>query len=636
MRSKRLSLLITGLVLLVTSFFFLHFWFLPELSAWTAPLETPTVVVSTSPPGVNASHHQSQPTPQVKATPHVQTASTATQRGNPLNLKNSLSLYVLLAIILLGLIFLMYMTKKKPTTAHGSAHWATRWEVWRAKLVVTRRRRHHAAIRALEHGQRPPSFLPLGTYKGLRLALSEQQQEYHVSIIAPTGKRKTSTMIIPPLMDEDGHRSLFIHDTKGELAQKTWGALGRQHTCYQFAPTKPHESHCYNPLAHVHDMSDAEDLADSLIANTGKSQDPYWDNSAKLLITGVILHLLRTEPNPPFHRFVDLLCGTPPEEVKALLASSPSRLVRKVAFSFVNSLTKNERLEGAVFSELASRLFRMHNPSIVAITSKNEIDFHKMIQEPSALFLHIPQGDVERLKWLSATLIMQMMKAFITQSQEQPDKRLPRPFVFYLDEFCNAGHIPRFTKHISTVRSAGIAFILAMQDFGQLEDEYGEEGKNSILSNTTHKIFFPGCGLPESNYASECMGDTTVLTYSESDRPATEGGFFAPNQRAFTTSETRRRLLTPDEVHRMREGTALLLSDTTPPVLLKTTSYVEDAAMREKTRLPYIPPSGPGILEDNEDEVVGAPMLANELVAQAANTVPSSPESTVLPVPDEE
>lgn len=617
----RFSIVLSLILLLIGAGIF-FFAFLPAWNQMTRPPATPTALL------VTAAVHQ---TPQGHsiATRVATTQSGTSSAASPaapgvINPTWQIPLGIVAGILAI-LVFLFGQNRLRPTRAHGSAHWATLGELWRDHLVFLRWQERRSRRHALAHGEHPPSFFPLGRSRGVRLALSERQQESHVGIIAPTGKRKTATMIIPPLLREQGHRSLFINDSKGELALTTWGALAEHHTCYQFAPTKPPQSHCYNPLAHVKAMTDAEDLATCLIVNTGKSTDPFWDNAAGLLLTGVIWHLRKTEPDAPFSLLIDLLCGTPAEEVKALLMSSPSQLVRKVSASFISAVSKNERLEGAVFTELASRLFRMHNPSIVAVTSKNEIDFERIIAEPSALFLHIPQGDVERLKWLSATLVMQLMKALIQSAQERPTLRLVRPFAFYLDEFCNAGRIPHFTEHISQVRSAGIAYILAMQDFGQLEREYGEQGMKTILSNITHKLFFPGCGLPESSYASELAGDTTVMTYSESDRNDTSSSLFSTGSRSLTSSETRRRLLTPDEIRRLPKGNALLFSDTTPPVRLRARSYLEDRTLLERTRLPYIPPQGPTIQE--EEDMTTSFMQAT--LAQA--TVPP-----VLPVPDEE
>ncbi len=141
-----------------------------------------------------------------------------------------------------------------------------------------------------------------------------------------------------------------------------------------------------------------------------------------------------------------------------------------------------------------------------------------MVDEPTALFLSIPEDEAQRLEPLSACFIMQMMNSMVRRATHSPSRRLPRDFVFYMDEFCNAGIIPKFTKYISTVRSRGIAFVLAVQDFGQLRDTYGENGRETILANCTTHIVFPGCGLQETKYYSEKLGKTTVQTVSQSER----------------------------------------------------------------------------------------------------------------------
>ncbi len=632
--SRRFSL-IFSLILLLGGAGIFFFAFLPAWRQASQPQAAPASIPATLPVSQTPLAHGTpgtHPTPQASRTAtRVATAqpgpSSAASQAIPGIFNPTWQIPAgVIAGILAILVFLFGPNRLRPTKAHGSAHWATLGELWHDHLVFLPWQEQRARRRALAHGERPPSFFPLGRSKGVRLALSERQQESHVGIIAPTGKGKTTTMMIPPLLQEQGHRSLFINDSKGELALTTWGALAEHHTCYHFAPTKPTRSHCYNPLAHVHTMTDAEDLATCMLINTGKSTDPFWDNAAGLLLTGVIWHLRKTRPDAPFSSLIDLLCGTPAEEVKAVLMSSPSQLVQKVSASFISAVSKNERLEGAVFTELASRLFRMHNPSVVAVTSQNEIDFTRLIAEPSALFLHIPQGDVERLKWLSATLVMQLMRTLIQSAQERPTLRLARPFAFYLDEFCNAGRIPHFEEHISLVRSAGIAYILAVQDFGQLEREYGEQGMKTIMSNITHKVFFPGCGLPESSYASELAGDATVITYSESDRPdPSSSSFFSPGSRSLTSSETRRRLLTPDEIRRLPKGTALLFSDTTPPIRLKTKSYLEDRPLLERSRLPLTLPQGPTIQEEED--------MTTTLMQSTLAQVTLLP---VLPVPDEE
>jgi type IV secretion system protein VirD4 len=557
-----------------------------EATATTAALASRLETVTANKPKKTATHPKA--TPVVSASSSSNPSSSTNQEQGPGSIFGS-TLFItisVVAMLILGVLFFMLRGSTGLANTHGSAHFATAEELKATDSIATTPRQELKAWNeARAKGVAPESKLVIGTYNKKIIALSERQQESHVLLVAPTGKGKTSGIIIPALLGEFGSRSLFINDTKGELIGKTIGALAEHHSCFVFAPTHPNHSQYYNPLAHVHTMEDAEDFAESIVFNTGVSNEPFWNAAAKLLLTATILHLVETEQNPPLSRLADILCRASIPEVKALLITSPSALAREVATSFVNSLSLNERLTGSIMVEMATRLFPLKNPDIQRVTSANDIDFDRMIDTPTALFLSIPVSDTKRLKWLSSALIMQMMKRLVIRAEQSPDGRLLRSIAFYLDEFCNAGRIPHFTDYISLVRSMGLAFIIAIQDFGQLKREYNEDDKNTILANCTTQVVFPGCGLEENRYYSERIGETTVLSSSNSQ---TESGPFGlvPTQ-TYTQAEAQRRLMTADELRTLEPGYVLVIAGTIPPLLVWNRPYFKEPELLERANLPY-------------------------------------------------
>ncbi len=463
------------------------------------------------------------------------------------------------------------------TTAHGSAHFATSAELRTYENLVTSQREEQQAVHnALISGKTAPSKMHLGMYHNRLIALDEHMQESHVLLLAPTGVGKTSRIIIPSLLQEYGSRSLFINDTKGELRDLTFGHLSRYHRCFVFAPTEPQKSHHYNPLAHVHTMDDAEALASCLIDNTGKSREEFWNSAPKLLVASTILHLRAAEPEAPFSRLIDILCSTKLEDIKTLFQSSPSSIAQDIAQAFFENLQKNDRLAGSIMVDMVTRFFRFKNPSLREVTSSNDLDFTRMTSEPTVLLLSIPEGESERLEPLSACLIMQAMNSILRGGRVH--------VAFYLDEFCNAGVIPKFTTYISTVRSRGVTFILAVQNFGQGRDTYGANGWETILANCNTHIAFPGCGLPETRYYSEKLGKTTVGTTSSS---GLEGSSWLVSQRTRTQGETQRDLMTSDEIRTMPDGSLLVFISKYHPVLVQNTPYYLTPELVARTRLPY-------------------------------------------------
>ncbi len=481
----------------------------------------------------------------------------------------------------LGLILMALLYQGKTTTvAHGSAHFATHEELKTyGTLAINPRKEQKNVTKALTIGNLPPSKMHLGLYLKKLILLDERMQESHVFVLAPTGMGKTSRIILPALLREFGSRSLFINDTKGELVELALNHLSQYHRCFVFAPTEPRKSHHYNPLAHVYSMDDAEALATCLIDNTGTSREAFWNSAPKLLVASTVLHLRAAEPHAPFSRLIDILCGSRLQDIEAMFRSSPSSIAKDVATAFFENLKKNDRLEGSILVEMATRFFRFKNPSLREVTRSNDLNFTRMVDEPTALFLSIPEDEAERLEPLSACFIMQMMNSMVRRATRSPGGRLPRDFVFYLDEFCNAGLIPKFTRYISTVRSRGIAFILAVQDFGQLRNIYGENGRETILANCMTQIVFPGCGLQETRYYSEKLGKTTVQTVSQSERGNAD--WLSPAERTYTQGETHRDLMTADELRTMDEGTQLVFISKYHPMLVQNIPYYQDAELLE-------------------------------------------------------
>src|SRR5262249_31953533 len=156
------------------------------------------------------------------------------------------------------------------------------------------------------------------------------------------------------------------------------------------------------------------------------------------LITAAVLHLRTCEPDAPFSRLADIF-SMPFEDLKALLTRSDNQATRKITTSFLSNMEKNGKLIGSVMTDIANRFFMLFSPEVQAATAENDIDFNVMCDRSIALYLSIPFGDAERLRPLSATLIMQMMRTWIRRADRSPNGQLPRAIGCYLDEFANAG-----------------------------------------------------------------------------------------------------------------------------------------------------------------------------------------------------
>jgi len=447
---------------------------------------------------------------------------------------------------------------RQPDTTYGNAHFATPLEIQHSGFIAE------------------PESLIIGESSRLLVGVPPLGQLEHVLLVATTGAGKSTGIIIPGLLSETGRRGIFVNDMKGELYQKTAGALSRHLLVSLFSPTRPTGSVHYNPLAHIHSQEDAEDLAACWTANTGVSREEYYNQVAQLLLTAAVLHLVDTEADAPFSRLADLLSGTTFDQIQSILTNSQSKRARDIASSFLSSTGQDAKLAGGIMSGMATRFLLMKNPTLRRLTSthpdsQRNISFPRLSQRPEALFLSVPASDTRRLRPLTSLLVMQMMNDLTKQSQI-------KPFVLYMDELANIGKIPHYAEHISLVRGQGIALIQAIQSYSQLSAVYDPQDAQTILTNSTTKIFYPGMGKPECEYASQLLGTTTVTVKSKS----------ISSERHETAHENvaKRPLMNPEDIRQLKRGDLIVVSGNLPPMLVHNTPYYQQATLVELAGLP--------------------------------------------------
>jgi len=442
-----------------------------------------------------------------------------------------------------------------------------------------------------------------------------------------------------------GVRSLVITDLKGELTERTYAAMSRRHRCQVLNLVSPATSVGYNPLAHIKSALDAQVFAQTWIANTGQSSsEPFWDSAAKYLITAVVLHLNATMEGQDgedggeggatlthVRKFLMLGSAT----IMGALTDSPHADVKEAMEGFAADLERNEKLQGSIFVELPLRFQLMADARVQATTGRNDIDFAAMASldaEPIALYLVLDRRMGQELKPLTACFFTQMFNAVIEIADRSPGGVLPRSILGYLDEFGNLGKIYNFPTWMTTVRSAGMGFILAVQSLSQLDiyNDHGVDGKGIILEACNVKIALAKTTAEDAKWFSEQTGTATVLAANAG--ASRKRGAVLVDHGNQGYSETSRPLLTPGEVTRMATNTLLLLSGNRPPAVVTQVRWYSKRLGVFPTRIRRLgllrlpdgstaPPAGP-------PRPTPLPVPA---VAFASTAPPAATEATTLP-----
>ena len=367
-----------------------------------------------------------------------------------------------------------------PGVAQGSAHWATEEE-----------------LRQL----RPPAeklcvVLGLGDHKR-EVSLSYEDADRHTIVVGPPGTGKSAGLIAPNILRQTGSQSLVIVDPKSELVRLTYAHLSRHYEVLIVNFMNPKVTSAFNPLALCNTVLEATAFADAWISNTGRStSEPFWENSCRTLLTAALLHLyeeFKEVPGGATLTHLDwFLNAQSPDEVFEALATSKSIEARRISKSFIEAVKKEDKTSSGIFADLLPRFLCLKDERIKASTSGHEVDLRALGskwklnaagqpaqgragQPDSAEADRAVRGaraDGRRAGEAVDGGVLRAVVQGVDQDRGRRTRRkggkLPRRVFFLLDEFGNLGKLPDMEKYITTVRSAGMPHMLAVQTYRQI------------------------------------------------------------------------------------------------------------------------------------------------------------------------
>ncbi len=504
-------------------------------------------------------------------------------------LGGAIAMELLVPLVFLGVIgwrgFWFFYTRPrplKPSTAHGSARWMTR-----------------AELRTVAYQGAP---LLLGTRDGVSVALDRALQVLNVLLIGPIGSGKTSGFILANLLRETGLRDLVIPDLKLELLQKAYTHLSTHYEIWVVNFGSPATSMGYNPLSCCASPLLTALWCNAWIRNTGANEkEPIWDNWARDVMMAGIFHLQAEDPSGAtvtLAHLDDLLNGHSADWVIAKLRKSPSRQARKLARGFMANLEKNSKLLGSVWSEISPKFMLLSEPTIQATTSTHEIKLSRLGSgkgKPVAIFLALDPDMIEELRPLTASFFLDVYRTLGQTARTSPGGALVQDVMIYGDEWGHIGFVPRFTTALNLLRSAGVYGVYVFQTTGQAVETYDEQGFIAIKAACGTKIGLSNMVDDDAKWFSESvLGQATEVAQSSNVQ---RGRFHVTTDRGGASqSETKRALLTPDEVMNIREDELLVKMPQKPAARLTQRRYYDDPEV--KGRAPsrgesWIPPLGP-------------------------------------------
>lgn len=501
---------------------------------------------------------------------------------------------VIAAIVLFFVMFSFYRGDEEDSlTTFGSSRWANDQDVRELDLIN-------------ETGFWLGRFVPLAKKRGwfasllrgpgdaqLNASIIRYQGDRHLLTCAPTRSGKGVSAIIPTLLTYEG--SAVVIDPKAENAIRTAEARAgmgqRVHLIDPWGLTRAHLSKMqaarFNPLDWIiAESPDATDnamlLADALVMSNQAAKEPFWDEEARALLAGIILHVATSSSeaeNKHLGRVRDILSCPEPvlEDILIDMAESALPLVSSTA---ARTAGKDPKLRANVLTTAQSHTHWLENPAIRDSLSASDVDFANLKTQKETVYLILPADRLSTYgRWLRV-----IVQQAITVNARNIAAKPERPVLFLLDEMAALGPLTAVRDAYGLMAGYGMQLWGIVQDLSQLKRLYGD-GWETFVGNSGVVQYFGSRDLMTAQYMSHLCGKTTVKNFSLS---IVFGGGGSSTR---SVSEVQRDLAYPDELMTLRRGSQLVFVENGYPIYAERTPWYETDGLKQLGRTL---PSDPG------------------------------------------
>ena len=447
----------------------------------------------------------------------------------------------------------------------------------------------------IEHGssdwsQHGEQYSILSKKSGIILAENnylplDKRGNINVLVVGGSGSGKSTSYSIPNAYQMLG--SYVFTDPKGELYDKTAGYFRQNgYKIKVLNLVHPQFSDGYNPLMHVASEIDVDIIANTIVKGqkTGDGgSDPFWDDSAEMLLKALIYFLMATRPDEEQN------LASCAELVRAANSNGGSNLLTELMsqlpydhparMNYKSIEIAPEKTYSSILSTLQSKLGKFDSKEIAELTSTDTIDFEEIGNEKTAVYV-ISSDTHGAYDFLLTIFFSQMIQQLYDLADNSPGLKLKVPTYFILDEFANIGRIPDFDKKISTSRSRRISFSVILQNLDQLEAIY-EKSNETIIGNCDTHLFLGSNSQKTVEYFSKALGEKTISHGSVSVSRDKD------HKRTGTSDSDQimaRALMTPDELRRMDNDLCIIFEKGIKPVKANKFYYFKKPMAKELAR----------------------------------------------------
>ena len=495
----------------------------------------------------------------------IKTLKTVYNEENNLKGKYDIGCIVVLALFV-GLSFKYLMSQREKHDYQGEEHGSSEWskngeefkkfpdgsEILNKKDGFILSRNHY-----------------LGT-DGKKVKINK-----NILVFGGSGTGKSACYIKPNILQKLG--SYVITDPKGELYRETSRYLAENgYDVKVLNLVDPEYSDRYNPLAHIRDYADVDIIAHTIVEGgssegQGKSSDPFWDNTAKMLLKACIYYVISVLP-PEQQNLSSCLnivrAGGSDESIFDKLFVGELKPEHPGRKEYEGIRVGADKTKQSIAISLVSKLSHFDSPNMMRITTSNDISFEDLGEKKMALYVISPDSHTT-YNYILTIFYGQLLQRLYALADRNGGS-LNQPVYLLLDEFPNIGKIPDFNQKLSTSRSRLISMSIIVQSLDQLVDLFKDLHEN-IIANCDTQLFLGSQSIKTCEYFSKSLGQKT-LTFMNKSKNRDKKDW---ENQGFSYSEQRqgRDLMTIDELKRLPMDDEILIIRGLRPIRAKKAWY---------------------------------------------------------------
>lgn len=500
----------------------------------------------------------------------------------------SLELIIVLALLLLFIVGFMFIEpviskhKVKNNNEYGSARFSTFNEI--------KKNFKKEKINNIKE-----SGVPIWFSKDFKYVWFDRETP-HYTYLGSTGSGKSVTAVIPMcsfIATAKNKRSVFITDPKGEIfntTSKMFKYNGYNVLTLDFR--HPEMSNHFNILEPIikeyeryieyekksivskKDKVKYNNLAMTSLAETNRlitslatmimqektqQKDPFWNNSARNLLEGLIGFFLEEYKKNNIKRNQITMTSIRKFQNSSMQEKNFNKFKTyidrkdygsKSKDSLTSILNASDNTYKSITAVFGEKMSLFDDVNVANVTSDSDFDFDLLGREATALFIIVP--DEDKVYFTLVTIIVGLLyKELVKLANSKENKKLPVQIDWLLDEFANCPPLADIEALVSVARSRGMRFHFFIQSFSQLDNVYGKEVAQIILDNCG-LIYLKTNTQDTAEQISKRLGKTTISSSSISQSLSLLD--YNGNK---STSLMARDLLTPDEVKQLHYKTII-------------------------------------------------------------------------------